>query len=53
MAPGGIIIVDDCRPDGAFDGARAAYLAAVERHQLPTDIRYDTLGIIEVPEQRT
>jgi SAM-dependent methyltransferase len=50
MAPGGIIVVDDCRPDDEFDGARAAYLQAVDRLELPVDIRFDKLGIIEVPE---
>ena len=50
MAPGGIIVVDDCQPNDKFDGARAGYLEVVGRHQLPVDIRDDRLGFIEVPE---
>jgi O-methyltransferase len=49
MAPGGIVVVDDCRPDDRFDGARAGYLEVVERHRLPVNIRSDRLGLIEVP----
>lgn len=49
MAPGGIIVVDDCTPDAKFDGALAAYLDVAQRHGLPVDIQGDKLGIIEVP----
>ena len=49
MAPGGIIVVDDCSPDNKFDGALAAYLETVERHGLEPQIELGILGVIEVP----
>jgi O-methyltransferase len=49
MAPGGMVVVDDCAPDGKFDGALAGYLAFVEKNGFPVDIREDKLGIIEIP----
>jgi O-methyltransferase len=48
MAPGGIVVVDDCSPDNKFDGALAAYLEAVERHGFEPRIEYGTLGVIEI-----
>jgi O-methyltransferase len=48
MAPGGIIVVDDCTPSAKFDGALAGYLNVVERHQLPIDVRLDKIGFIEI-----
>ena len=49
MASGGIIIVDDCTPQNKYDGALAAYQEAIAERGLPVDIRFDKLGIIEVP----
>ena len=49
MAPGGIILVDDCRPNLKYDGALAAYLEFAEEHDLPIDIREEKVGVIQVP----
>lgn len=48
MAPGGIIVVDDCQPDTLWDGANQAYREFVEAHGLPVTIAADKLGIIIV-----
>jgi O-methyltransferase len=49
MAPGGIILVDDCTPNVKYDGALAAYMEFVEAHNLPVDIREGKVGVIKVP----
>ena len=49
MAPGGFIVVDDCAPDGMYEGAYAAYTEFVRRWGLPVDIRHDKLGVIQIP----
>jgi O-methyltransferase len=49
MAPGGIIVVDDCKPADKFDGALSAYLAVVERHRFPVVIENEMLGVIRIP----
>jgi O-methyltransferase len=49
MAPGGVIVVDDCTPDQKYEGAGAAYTEFVGRVGAPVDIRNDTLGIIRIP----
>jgi O-methyltransferase len=49
MAPGGVIVVDDCTPDNKYEGAGAAYADFVGRVGAPVDIRNDVLGIIRVP----
>ncbi len=49
MAPGGVIVVDDCTPDQKYEGAGAAYLDFVGRVGVPVDIRHDILGIIRGP----
>jgi O-methyltransferase len=49
MAPGGVIVVDDCTPDEKYEGACAAYLDFVERIGAPVDIRHDMLGVVRVP----
>jgi O-methyltransferase len=48
MAPGGIIVVDDCAPDRKYEGAYAAYVDFVERIGAPVDVRYEKLGVITV-----
>jgi O-methyltransferase len=47
MAPGGIILVDDCRPNRKYDGALAAYVEFVEEHGFPIDIRQEKVGFIQ------
>jgi O-methyltransferase len=50
MAPGGIILVDDCEEEGQTDwaGARVGYMRFVEEADLPA--RYDGgFGVIEIP----
>lgn len=49
MAPGGVIVVDDCTPDQKYEGACAAYLEFVEGVGALVDIRHDMLGIVKVP----
>jgi predicted O-methyltransferase YrrM len=49
MAPGGVVVVDDCNPDQKYEGAGAAYVDFVGRCGAPVDIRNDVLGIIRVP----
>lgn len=49
MAPGGMIVVDDCMPDNIYDGALAGYTEAVEALGYPVDIRFDILGIVQIP----
>jgi O-methyltransferase len=51
MAPGGVIVVDDCTPNNKYEGAGAAYADFVGRVGAPVDIRNDVLGIIRVPAQ--
>lgn len=52
MAPGGMIVVDDCAPDRKYEGAYAAYVDFVSRIGDPVDIRHDKLGVIVVPPRR-
>jgi O-methyltransferase len=49
MAPGGVMVVDDCTPGVKYEGAYAAYVDFVERIGAPVDIRHDVLGIIQIP----
>jgi O-methyltransferase len=49
MAPGGIVIVDDCAANDKFDGALAGYLEFVEKRGFPVDIREGKLGVVEIP----
>lgn len=51
MAPGGIVVVDDCSPNDKFDGALAGYLEFVEQSGFPIDIREGKLGVVEIPRQ--
>lgn len=48
MSHGGIIVVDDCRPNRRFDGAYQAYMEFVATHDLPVQIILQKLGVIEV-----
>ncbi len=49
LSPGGIIVVDDCAPNQAWDGALQAYDEFVETENLPHDVRHGKLGLIEKP----
>jgi len=48
MAPGGIVVVDDCSANDKFDGALSGYLEFVGEHGFPVDIREGKLGMIEI-----
>ncbi|HPD13610.1 MAG TPA: TylF/MycF/NovP-related O-methyltransferase [Planctomycetota bacterium] len=48
MSPGGIIIVDDCRENTAYDGALQAYKEFVQSRGLPENISLRKLGRIDV-----
>jgi O-methyltransferase len=47
LSPGGIIVVDDCKPQGLWDGALQAYEEFVREKGLPKRIMADRLGIIQ------
>ena len=49
MAPGGVILVDDCRPNRKYDGAFEAYVEFVQRMGVPIDIRDGKVGVIKIP----
>lgn len=49
MAPGGVILVDDCVASGKYDGAFEAYTEFVQRAGLPVDIREGKVGVIKIP----
>ena len=49
MAPGGLVVVDDCREDGPWDGARQAYLEYCEEIGATPEIICNKLGVIRVP----
>jgi O-methyltransferase len=48
MAPGGIVVVDDCVDGQCYDGALQAYSEFTEGRQLPRRIVHTKLGVIEV-----
>ena len=47
-APGGVIVVDDCKPGNTFDGAYQAYCEFIGERKLTSLIVHDKLGIIDV-----
>lgn len=47
MHPGGIIVIDDCKPDKRWDGALAAYEEFIATHDLASKITCDRLGVIK------
>jgi O-methyltransferase len=49
LAPGGIIIVDDCSPGGNWDGALQAYQEYCAARGIAPEIHCDKLGIIRKP----
>jgi O-methyltransferase len=46
MSPGGIVVVDDCKPENLWDGALRAYEEFIESNALPKEIAARKLGII-------
>jgi predicted O-methyltransferase YrrM len=51
MAPGGVIVVDDCLADNMYDGALQAYREFTAAHGLPERITHGKLGVIDVPHR--
>jgi O-methyltransferase len=49
LAPGGVIVVDDCAAGGDWDGALQAYQEYCAAQQIPVDIRCGKLGIVRKP----
>ncbi|MGF1608469.1 MAG: TylF/MycF/NovP-related O-methyltransferase [Kiloniellales bacterium] len=49
LAPGGIIVVDDCWEHFRWDGARIAYLEFAEANALAPEITCEKLGVIHRP----
>ena len=47
LSLGGIIVVDDCKPDNQFDGAMQAYTEFTATHKMPPRFVLDKLGILE------
>lgn len=48
MSKGGIIVVDDCRPDQVYDGALAAYMEWCRDSQYRPEIVHTKLGVIRL-----
>ena len=48
MSPGGIIVVDDCKPANLWDGAVLAYEEFLQNRALPKEIVAEKLGIISL-----
>jgi hypothetical protein len=48
-ARGAIIVIDDCKANNIYDGARQAYDEFVKAHGLESRIVLDKLGVIEIP----
>ena len=46
MSPGGVIVIDDCKPDNIWDGALQAYEEYIQENGLPREIQCEKLGII-------
>ena len=51
MAPGGVIVVDDCLADNMYDGALQAYREFTAAQGLPERIIHGKLGVIDVPHR--
>lgn len=49
LAPGGIIVVDDCMPGGNWDGALQAYQEYCTAAGITPDIRCEKLGLVRKP----
>jgi SAM-dependent methyltransferase len=49
LAPGGVIVVDDCSPGGNWDGALQAYLEYCAARDIAPEIHCEKLGIVRKP----
>lgn len=46
LSPGGIIVVDDCKPGNRYDGALQAYTEFTESQKMPRQFELDKLGVV-------
>ena len=46
MSPGGIIVVDDCKPDNVYDGALQAYIEWCTTKGCEQEIVHEKLGVL-------
>jgi SAM-dependent methyltransferase len=53
MSPGGVLIVDDCRPNDMWDGALRAYEEFIKAKGIPREIVYEKLGVIRKTTERS
>src|SRR5690606_33349391 len=49
LVPGGVVVVDDCKPGTIWEGALVAYERFCADRGLPVDIRADKLGHLTKP----
>lgn len=49
LAPGGGVVLDDCKPDTAWDGSLQAYEEFIAEHGLPFERAGDKGGIVRKP----
>jgi O-methyltransferase len=49
LAPGGVVVIDDCRDDHIFDGAAQAWREFIAAHVLPMDRVEGKLGVLRKP----
>lgn len=49
LAPGGVVVIDDCRDDHVFDGAAQAWREFIAAHGLPAERVEDKLAILRKP----
>jgi O-methyltransferase len=49
LAPGGVVVIDDCRDDHVFDGAAQAWREFTAAHGLPVERVEDKLAILRKP----
>jgi O-methyltransferase len=50
LAPGGIIVTDDCNPTHLWNGAYHAYMEFMQAQELEPQIENGVLGIVKKPE---
>lgn len=46
VSPGGIIVVDDCKPNSKYDGALEAYREFIGARSLDEELRFGKFGLI-------
>ncbi len=49
LAPGGIMVIDDCAANHVFDGSRAAWLEFIHKYDLSEVLLADKLAVIRKP----